>query len=82
MVQSFLRIDMELRSPKAQEQVRKAFWMIMDLIEQYKEADWEIWMGALWSIFVSGCINSKQSYEFFCSEIERVKIHFKPSFEE
>lgn len=65
-----------------QKQLERAVSLIIDLTENHKDIDWNIWNGAFWTVLASGCVNSKKTYEFFCAELDTVKTHFKPWFKD
>lgn len=70
---------MEKRCSKKTDQmnIEKAFNILINAMKSDPEIEPTLWAGAVWSVLVEGYINSGMSYELFCKEWDKIKIHYK-----
>lgn len=73
----------KLRPSKStdQKETEKAFHIIQETIESHSEIEPTLWVGALFSKIVEGCIASKFSYDEFCKMMDSAKRLYKSWFE-
>ena len=75
---------MKKRTPKSndQENTRKAYEILVEVVELNCEIERSLWVGAMLSFVIEGFIHSELSSKEFCSEWDRIKKHYKPWFDE
>lgn len=70
---------MKFRPPREddQENVEKAYQLIQILVYMHPEIESTLWASAMLSTFVNSFISSGHSYDDFCDEFDKSKLHYK-----
>ncbi len=75
---------MKIRHSKEddQDEIQKAFDILVNAAKDHPEIEATLWIGALWSQLVNTYIESAMPFDLFCEELDEVKENYKNWFED
>jgi hypothetical protein len=65
-----------------QENIEKAYNILVATVENHPEIETTLWAGALMSAFVHMHLNTKMPYKIFCDSLDNIKNVYKNWFDE
>lgn len=75
------KMEKDTKQLTEQEQIQNAFDLILELSKLYPDIEANTWISCCFSLIAKSYQSSNISYEQFCEEIERAKLHYKSWFD-